>query len=243
MTLKETITQELLEGVHDPEELKQVFQRHKSSKGPFYLGLAEATQQLERQLCDLARDQRETRGRRKDLRQELAALAAQRAELAAELELTQQQLAQRESHLAQIQGTLEKVALLEQQGFGEEELKQLYQLLRQAAASQEAPEEDAVALFFQIAQSLGQITSLELEIAQEEAKAAQAREAAQGWAAEAQRVQAETEALKSLIDVTAGLLEQGVTPEDLLGWGQVLENAGERVEDLRAGIAEYGSLA
>ena len=50
MTLKQTITQELLDSVDDQVGLEDVFRRYSHSKGPFYLGLAEATSQLELRL-------------------------------------------------------------------------------------------------------------------------------------------------------------------------------------------------
>ncbi|MCZ6580020.1 MAG: hypothetical protein O6840_00120 [Nitrospirae bacterium] len=52
MTLKATITQELLDAADDPLGLEEVFRRHSHSKGPFYGALAEATTQLQRQFVD-----------------------------------------------------------------------------------------------------------------------------------------------------------------------------------------------
>ena len=50
MTLKRTITEQLLNCVDDPGGLEEVFRRHSRSKGPLYSALAEATGQLQRRL-------------------------------------------------------------------------------------------------------------------------------------------------------------------------------------------------
>jgi len=46
MTLKERITQELLESIGDPAGLEEVLKRNSRSKGPLYLGLAQATTEI-----------------------------------------------------------------------------------------------------------------------------------------------------------------------------------------------------
>ncbi len=50
MTLKQTITDELLNSIADPGELEEVVRKYSKSKGPFYSALAEATSQLLRRL-------------------------------------------------------------------------------------------------------------------------------------------------------------------------------------------------
>ena len=47
MTIKQTVIDELLDAVDDPAVLEGIFRRYSRSKGPFYLGLAEATCRLE----------------------------------------------------------------------------------------------------------------------------------------------------------------------------------------------------
>ena len=47
MSKKDDIVEGLLGSVDDPDELEEVFRRYGSSKGPFYLALAEATSQLD----------------------------------------------------------------------------------------------------------------------------------------------------------------------------------------------------
>lgn len=48
MTLKDTIIRELLESVDDPADPREVLNRYAKSKWALYLGLAEATNLLER---------------------------------------------------------------------------------------------------------------------------------------------------------------------------------------------------
>ena len=46
MSIKETITKELLDRIDDPAGLEEVLKRHSRSKGPLYLAIAEATTAL-----------------------------------------------------------------------------------------------------------------------------------------------------------------------------------------------------
>ena len=48
MTLKETIVRELLESVDNPAGPQEILNRYSRSKGPLYIGLAEATAALTR---------------------------------------------------------------------------------------------------------------------------------------------------------------------------------------------------
>ena len=56
MSIKEAITQELLDCADDPSGLEKVYERYGRSKGPFYLGLAAATTSLGSQLETLVQE-------------------------------------------------------------------------------------------------------------------------------------------------------------------------------------------
>ena len=56
ITKKKTITNELLDAVGDPSGLEEIFRHHRGSKGPFYLGLADATTQLQQRLRQTGED-------------------------------------------------------------------------------------------------------------------------------------------------------------------------------------------
>ena len=52
-TLTETIAEELLDSLDDPEETERVMTRHRGSKGPLYGGLARATMWLHQHVQEL----------------------------------------------------------------------------------------------------------------------------------------------------------------------------------------------
>ncbi len=53
MTLRETITEELLNAVEHPEQLENISRNYSRSKGPYYAALLDATNQLQDQLDEL----------------------------------------------------------------------------------------------------------------------------------------------------------------------------------------------
>ena len=80
-TLKETVRRELLDNADDPARLEQVFAERSRSKGPFYLGLADATATLSQQFRLLAAASSETEDRKIELDDQVGALSEQQREL------------------------------------------------------------------------------------------------------------------------------------------------------------------
>lgn len=81
MTLKETIVRELLESVDDPAGPQEILNRYSRSKGPLYLGLAEATNVLERRVSVARAESAQFESRRDELQEELEAKHRERQEL------------------------------------------------------------------------------------------------------------------------------------------------------------------
>ena len=81
MSKKDDIVEELLDSVDDPTELENVFRRYSSSKGPFYLALAEATSQLDEGFRNAAREAADAAVQKENLHEELDSLAGQKWEL------------------------------------------------------------------------------------------------------------------------------------------------------------------
>ena len=80
MTLKQTITQELLDAVDDQGGLEDVFRRYSHSKGPFYLGLAEATFQLELRFNEAVQQAFEAKSQKQDRQEQRDSLKEQTGE-------------------------------------------------------------------------------------------------------------------------------------------------------------------
>ena len=158
-TLKKTITLELLDSTHDSAELQEVFQRHKNSKGPFYLALADATAQLQQQFGQVCEDVSQAETRIDDLRTQFDALEV-KAERAQEVI---DRAGHAEDQLAGAKELLERVDWLSQRGFGLEELDRLYEIMGKIAADHGLPPEEGMAQFFQTLQRFEQVVSMELE--------------------------------------------------------------------------------
>ena len=148
MTLKDTITRELLDSVDNPVGLEEVCQQYGRSKGPFYSALAQATTELRHRFRQAHEAASQTELERDELRQEVNVLKNQRQDLESTVGSLNQQLQERSGKLDDVQGLVDRVQALAQRGFGEEELTRLYRLLAGVAEAQRALSEEGVAWFF-----------------------------------------------------------------------------------------------
>ncbi len=169
MSKKDDIVVALLDSVDDPEELEEVFRRYSSSKGPFYLALAEATSQLDDDFRNAARDATDAATQKTHRKQELDSLSEQKGILDGEVQTRHRQLEEPQVELGQVQGLLDQAGNLTRQGFGEKELTSLSGILGEIAASQGATPEEGVALFFQQVERYEHVLSLDLEAQRVEA--------------------------------------------------------------------------
>ena len=119
MTLKQIITEELLESVDEPARLEEVFRRYSKSKGPFYLALADATSQLYEEFYKVDLDLSETKARRDLLREQVDDLEHRGEDLKGKVTAMEHGLAEHESRLAQVQGLLDQTEAVQAQGFAE----------------------------------------------------------------------------------------------------------------------------
>ncbi len=175
MTLREIITEELLNAVGHPEELENISRTYSRSKGPYYAALLDATSQLQDQLEDLSEEISDTNEQKKMLVLQGASLEEQRDELAQEVQVQEERLDAAGSRVAEVQAVLNHADQLAQRGFGQEELNRLYELLAQIAADQAVPAEQGVEEFFKTMSRYEHIVSLDLEATRAESRAAQAK--------------------------------------------------------------------
>jgi len=174
MTLRETITEELLNAVEHPEQLENISRTYSRSKGPYYAALLDATNQLQEQLDELLEEISDAIEQKRVLEQQVTTQHEKRDGLAQEVQVVEERLNEGNARLAESQDTLDRAVELERMGFGTEELTRLYEILAQLAANQGAVPEEAVAEFFRTIQRYERIVSLDLEARRAESRAAQA---------------------------------------------------------------------
>ena len=92
MTLKSRIVDELLDSVDDAAGREGLFERYKASKGPFYLGLAEATSRLCDHLEEVRQQTRDSEVTKESLCQQVKALGEQHQLLADRVQALDQQV-------------------------------------------------------------------------------------------------------------------------------------------------------
>ena len=242
MTMKETITQELLDAVDDPGGPEAVFQRHSHSKGPFYAALSAATAQLRDQVVRLQEETAEAETEHRELLTQVESQKECSKGLHATVKDLDRRVDEAEGKLGRNRVLLERADRLTQMGFDETELNCLFNLLGQVAASQGLPLEDGVAQFFETMGQYEKVVSLELEMKRVEAKADRGKAEADRWDTEAKRREAHSKARTSAIDVTERLLAKGVKERDLPLWQKILDKAGVFPERLASSLEELGSF-
>ena len=80
-TLTETIAEELLDSLDDPDGIERVMIQHRGSKGPLYGGLARATMWLYKHVQELNNRAGQLNADNETLGEKVAALAKQRSVL------------------------------------------------------------------------------------------------------------------------------------------------------------------
>ena len=242
MTLKQTITEELLDSIADPGGLEEVQRKYSKSKGPYYLALAEATSQLLNRLQRARQQTASAESHKASLDHEVKEMEEKRKLLDGQIVGREQRVRGAESRLLQVQGLLDQADVLTKAGLGEEELRRLSQLLAEVAAGQGALPEEGVAQFFDTVSRYEQIVSLDLEAKRSEARAEAAKAEAERWQAEARGRESRTKARVSAIDMLEKLLSQGVRAQDLPHWQLVLNKAGVTAEELSGSLNKFGSM-
>ena len=242
MTLKQTITEELLDSVDDPVGLEEVFRQRSRSKGPFYMGLAEATSELRRRLETARKQTAAAEALRDSLDREVETLAEQRRILEEQVQTLAQRVHDSESETAEVRGLLDQAKELTHWGFGEAELSRLRELLAQVAATQGAPPEEGVSQFFQTVERYERIVSLDLEARRAESRAATAQGDAARWESEAKGAETRSKARIEAINLMGELLAQGVKGDDLSNWGRILGQVGVNPERLSKYLDQYASI-
>jgi len=242
MTLKETITRELLSAVDDPSRVQEIFQRYRGSKGPMYSALADATSQTRDALEYILKESAEAEAHLQQLRDAVTVLGGELRELEANVQDLGQQRLESETKLSEVQGILDRFGKLSLRGFGEAELDRLGDLLAQIAASQGAPPEQGVAQFFKTVERYETIITLDLEATRAESRAATAQADAARWEAEAKSAEIRSKARVEAIKVTEELLDQGVKGNDLANWKRILGQTGVTPEELSKLLDRYGSI-
>ena len=187
MTIKQTIVDELLECGDDPTALKEVFDRYSRSKGPLYSALSEATSRVRQQLGAAHKRYLHVEDQRDLLAEQVEALAERQETLEEQVSALDRKIFEGEIRLGEVYELLERGKGLEQSGFGEEELERLQGMLTQITKSPEIPPEEAVAQFFETVGRYGPLVSFDLEITQAETRAANARDEAEQWEADARQ--------------------------------------------------------
>ena len=224
MTLRETITEELLNAVEHPEQLENISRTYSRSKGPYYAALLDATNQLQDQLDELLEEISDAIEQKRVLGQQVTTQHEKRDGLAQEVQVVEERLNEGNARLAESQDTLDRAVELERMGFGTEELTRLYEILAQLAANQGAVPEEAVAEFFRTIQRYEQVVSLDLEATRAESRAAQAKAEAERWEADAEAKKVQSKARISVIDLVEDMLAQGIKGDDFISWATIIED-------------------
>ena len=194
------------------------------------MALGEATARLRHRVKQTAEEISRTERRKEQLDQEVCALDNWQQELGDQVKALNERLRLGQVRLGEVQGDLNRADALAGMGFGDEELRRLYEMVSHTAASQGLPPQEGVTQFFSTVERYEQVVSFDLETLRAEQNAARARAEAERWEAEARRAEAKTKLRTSSIDLAEKLLSRAVKVQDLPRWEKVLAKAGLTVE-------------
>lgn len=241
-TLTQTIKQELLDSVNDTAGLQAVLQKHRHSKGPLYIGLAQATTSLIEKLQTLSQRCGELEKEYQERERQINTQENKLADLNKALEEKNKAMASLDAKAEQNRGLLDQAEALRGLGFGPDELATLHHMLAGTAASVGATPGEAMTIFFQQIDRYQDVVFLDLETKRAETKATQAKAEAERWQAEAKAEEAKTKAHIATINLTDKWLSHGVKEKDFLEWDRILQKTGASPHDLTRALDSYGSL-
>ena len=128
-TLTETIAEELLDSLDDPDGIERVMTQHRGSKGPLYGGLARATMWLHQHVQELNDRAGRLKADNEILGEKVAALAQKRGTLEREVGLLDNRVDQASDRLKEIEQLIARADELQALGFGQTELKTMSETL------------------------------------------------------------------------------------------------------------------
>ena len=128
-TLTETIANELLDSLDDPDGLERVMTQHRGSKGPLYGGLARATMWLHQHVQELNDRAGRLKADNGILGEKVAALAQKRGTLEREVGLLDDHVDQASDRLKETEQLISRADELQALGFGQTELKAMSETL------------------------------------------------------------------------------------------------------------------
>ena len=222
-TLTETIFNELLNSLDDPEETERVMTRHRGSKGPLYGGLARATMWLHQHVQELNNRAGQLKVDNEILGDQVEALAKKRGTLEREVGLLDDRVDQASARVQEAEQLIAHADELQVLGFGQTELKAMSETLTGIGSD---PTE-AVATFLAAVNEYQSLDALTQGQSEEEAKLQGLRS----------QVEALTQERKGL---TAAISE--VREEALAQVAQAGRQAKENVDAQFKAGAEYAKL-
>ena len=128
-TLTETIAEELLDSLDDPDGIDRVMTQHRGSKGPLYGGLARATMWLHQHVQELNDRVARLKADNQILGDQVEALAKKRGTLEREVGLLDERVAQASARLKEVEQLISLADELQALGFGQTELKTMSETL------------------------------------------------------------------------------------------------------------------
>ena len=128
-TLTETIAEELLDSLDDPDSIERVMIQHRGSKGPLYGGLARATMWLHQHVQELNDRAGRLKSDNETLGEKVASLAQKRGTLEREVGQLENRVDQANDRLQDAEQLIARAEELQALGFGQTELKTMSETL------------------------------------------------------------------------------------------------------------------
>jgi len=241
MTLRETITQEFLDSVGDPGRIEGIFERFGRSKGPLYLGLAEATSRLRGQLEEIGSGLVANEKKLNELVRDVGLLDGRKQELSTQIEEINERNTKAVDELAETDGLLDMAGQLERMGFGIEQLARLSDSVEAIRAGSRSHDE-TLGQFFGFVERYECFTSLEAVLQGLHDRASDAKAQTEQLETALESTQFRSKARTEAIELAERLLQHGVGHEELALWENMVSGSKVVRERVTHELQEFGSL-
>jgi hypothetical protein len=242
VTITETITGKLLDGVNDPHGLQSVLQEYNHSKGPLYIALAEATSIMTQKLTTSVQKYQEQEIKLQQQHQLLQVTEKKLQDIDLKAATESTRLDSLEGKVQEKKTLVDEIKTVSGLGLGIKELVKFHDLLVKIGALQGISPAEINKLFFNYVSKFQDAAALETQIQQLTITAATCKAKVEHRQAEMKAAEMKTKVRKSSIETTEKILAHDVKELDLPHWAHILEKAKISAEGLSQELDQVGSL-
>jgi hypothetical protein len=241
-TITETIKTELLDSVENSAVLESILQQHSHSKGPLYIALAQATNELTQRLKNKISQYHEAEQKTAEWKQQLEFLECKAVHLENDTAAKSADLVILDKQLSEKELLLDMATTISGLGFGATELATLHDILVNVGATHGEKPKQSITTFFQKVHDYNTLLGLDAELSAAKVAVATAKAELEQRQAELKAAEAKSKARNISIEFVENMIGHGVKESDLPQWTKIVEKSGIPLQELAHAFDQFASL-